>query len=192
MITMAEQGLYGKFANLFVYPWNELGSAIEECQKALLDCPEYSEDAKVELDKFAEEVGKMSLDDVQGIYSYTFEISAGDFALDLGYHLYEGFKRANNLLSLKEMYKANNFPYEAVSKGELPDNLPVVLKFIDSVKEDLMIKSLREDFLIKALEKLNKNFENKQDSPYAHLLKSLLIIINTDVKGPKEEEAENA
>jgi nitrate reductase assembly molybdenum cofactor insertion protein NarJ len=132
----------------------------------------------------------MTFDDLQGIFSYNFEISSGEYTLDLGYHLLDGFKRATKLLSLKEIYRENGFPIDEVSKGELPDNLPIVLKFLDFVQDDEVRLELREDFLIKALEKLSKNYEKKQDSPYAHLVKALLIVVDSDVKAETTTEEE--
>ncbi len=182
MIVVTENKLYTIFAKLFTYPWDDLTPEIEECEKALLDRPEYPEKAVEELRAFAKKAKDIPLDDLQGEYSYTFEISTGDFTLDLGYHLLDGFKRANNLLYLKETYREHGFPVEEVTKGELPDNLTVILKFLDFVKDERVRNELRENFLIKALEKLAKNFENKKDNLYYHLIQSLLAIVDVDVK----------
>ena len=119
------------------------------------------------------EAFEMPLDDLQGLYSYTFEISGGETTLDLAYHLYDGFKRSNYLVSLKELYKAKSFPFAEIAKGELPDHLPVVLRFWTSSMTRGCAGRYFESFVIKGMEKLAKNFDisSSKDSPYRHVIK---------------------
>jgi len=158
-----------------------------ECIDNLKGHPEYPPEATGEVGAFLEKIQDMPLDDLQGIYSYTFEIASGEFSMDLSYHIYDGFKRANSLVTMKAMYRDKGFPFDEIGKGELPDNLPVVLQFLDYLidKDEPLRKNYRETFLVKAIEKLNKNFELKGEieTPYRHLIKALLAVIDTDVKG---------
>src|SRR3970040_65531 len=93
----------------------------------LLDYPAEDIQSKVteSLKEFKKVLAGMSLDDLQGVYSYTFEMSS-DHSLDLGSHILEGFKRSGNLVHIKTMYRRVEFPFESLSKGELPDHLHLV------------------------------------------------------------------
>ncbi len=181
------KGIYTQFALLLDYPQENITELIEGCVKILNDSPQYPPKATEEIDRFRERVEGMPLDDLQGIYSYTFEMSA-DFTLDMAYNQYEGFKRSNILVSIKEMYKDQGFPFDSVAKGELPDHLPVVLRFLDFLQDGELKRDFRESFLIKGLEKLKKNIENKPDNPYNHLINALWVIIDKDVKGEASKE----
>ena len=143
--------------------------------------PDYSGDAVKEVKVFVEEASKMPLDDLEGIYSYTFELSA-DHTLDLAFHLFDGFKRSNVLVSIKQMYKANGFPYDRLAKGELPDNLTVILKFLAGLEDQELKKDFRESMVIKALEKLAKGFDAHKENIYGNIIRALLLVIDTDVK----------
>ncbi len=187
MVTMKlkerteQRAIYSIFADLLKYPHEELNGLIQECINALLDNPSYPQEVVEDLKKFEQTVSELPLDDVQGIYSCTFEFSA-DGTLDLGHHLFEGFKRSNNLVDIKEMYKAQGFPYDYIAKGELPDNLPVVLQFLEMVKDETVKKEFRQGFLIKALEKLGKNFNKMRDNIYKPVINALTMIVDRDVK----------
>lgn len=176
------KGIYAQFALLLDYPKESITELIEGCVKILNDSPQYPPEVTEEIDRFRERVGGMPLEDLQGIYSYTFEMSA-DLTLDMAYNQYEGFKRSNILVSIKEMYKDQEFPFASVAKGELPDHLPVVLRFLDFLQDGELKRDFRESFLIKGLEKLKKNIESKPDNPYNHLINALWVIIDKDVKG---------
>src|SRR3989337_3136307 len=108
---------------------------IDECVQALSKYPQYSKEVTSEIKSFQKDVESIPLDDLQGVYSYTFEL-AFDTTLDMGAHLYDGFKRASSLSSMKSMYKDIGFPFEEISKGELPDHLPTVLRFLGFVKDE--------------------------------------------------------
>lgn len=175
--------IYAMFAELFAYPTEQTGETVQECIDALLDHAGYPKDAAREMKKFQAAIAELSLDDLQGVYSYTFELAA-DYTLDLGHHLYDGFKRSGTLLSIKMMYKRHGFQFDEVAKGELPDNLVFVLRFLSTLDDGNPVKKdFREDFVIKAMEKLAKSFELKgQDNIYSHLVKALYVVIDKDVK----------
>lgn len=182
MQLVLEKGIYTQFALLLDFPKENIAGLIEGCVKILNASPQYPPEVSEEIDRFRERVEGMSLDDLQGIYSYTFEMSA-DYTLDMAYNQYEGFKRSNMLVSIKEMYKDQGFPFDSVAKGELPDHLPVILRFLDFLQDEELKKDFRESFLIKGIEKLKKNIESKPDNPYRHLVNALWMIIDKDVKG---------
>lgn len=177
-----EGRIYPLFADLLSYPTEKTAAMALECVKALRALPQYPKEAAEGVEAFGNEVAKLPLDDVQGIFSYTFELSA-EHTLDLGYHLFDGFKRTGTLVALKEMYKTHGFYYDEVAKGELADNLCVVLRFLAELEDQALKKEFRESFLIRALEKLWKNFESSKTNLYNTLMAALIAVINADVKG---------
>jgi len=185
MQVSQKRGLYSIIANLLQYPNENIHDLVQECKDSLLDQTCYSDEIKKslvkELDKFQENIKPVTLDDLQGIFSYTFELTS-EYTMDLGHHLLDGFKRANSLATIKSMYRENEFPYDQEAKGELADNLVIILKFMDFLKDEDLKKNFREDFVIKGLEKLAKNFESNIKNVYYPLVKFVHKLIETDVK----------
>lgn len=176
-----EKALYTRLAELLEYPQEDIKLKVDECVKALVGLPKYPTEAIDELKRFQKDLSEISLDDIQGVYSYTFELSA-DYTLDLGYHLYDGFKRSGSLSSLKSMYIAQGFPVDDFAKGELPDHLPIILHFLAMLQDEGLKRDVLESFVIKAMEKLNKNFHRNMRNVYHHLISAIYRIIDKDVK----------
>lgn len=184
MNAMSQKEVYAHFAGLLEYPQEDIKIRTEECMKALRAYSGCPPEALEQMSKFQKDLDHIPLDDLRGIYSYTFELTS-DFSLDMGYHIYDGFKRANSLASIKAMYVDNGFPFDELSKGELPDYFPVVLRFLGFIDDEELRANFRESFLIKTLEKLNKNFEKNKKNIYSHLISAIYRIIDKDVKEVK-------
>lgn len=176
-----EKALYTRLAELVEYPQEDIKLKVDECVKALAGLPKYPPEAIGDLKHFQKDLEGISLDDLQGVYSYTFELSA-DYTLDLGYHLYDGFKRSSSMSSLKSMYMAQGFPVDEFAKGELPDHLPVILHFLAMLQDEGLKRDVLESFVIKAMEKLNKNFHGNMRNVYHHLISAIYRILDKDVK----------
>lgn len=176
------KNIYGLLAGLLEHPEEDIKVKAERCIAALAEYPQYTPDIAEELKKFQKDLENTPLDDVKGVYSYTFELSS-DFTLDMGYHVYDGFRRSNSLAAIKGMYMDKGFPLEEVSRGELPDHLPVILHFMSFTDDEELLKNFRETFLIKALEKLQKSFERNKKNLYWHVINAVYRIIDKDVKG---------
>ncbi|HXI09916.1 MAG TPA: hypothetical protein VNK06_03845 [Thermodesulfobacteriota bacterium] len=185
MVSTAGKTLYSHLAGLLEYPREDIKLKAAECIKAFSAAgSKYPPEVLKELGSFQKDLENISIDDLQGVYSYTFELTS-DFTLDLGYHIFDGFKRANSLASIKAMYREQTFPYEEYAKGELPDNLPVVLNFLGFTENEDLRKNFRETFVILAVEKLNKNFEKNKKNIYSHLISAIYRVLDNDVKEVK-------
>ncbi len=182
--TVMEKSLYTRLAELLEYPREDIKIKVDECVKALAKDKRYPHEIVHEIEKFQKDLQEMPLDDLQGVYSYTFELS-GDYSLDLGYHLFDGFKRSNKLSAIRSMYNANNFPYDEYSKGELPDHLPLTLHFLGFIKDEELKKDFRQTFVILGMEKLARAFERHHQNVYSHLIKAIYEVIEKDVKEEK-------
>lgn len=176
------KNIYGLLAGLLEHPGDDIKIKAEKCIKALADYPQYPPDITEELKKFQKDLENIPLDDVKGVYSYTFELTS-DFTLDLGYHVFDGFRRSNSLAAIKGMYRDKGFPLEERAGGELPDHLPVILHFMSFTDDEELLGNFRETFVIKALEKLHKNFERNKKNLYWHVINAIYRIIDKDVKG---------
>ncbi len=181
-MSVKVKSLYEHFADILQYPTEDLPATIEETMEAVSRCPQYGPEIMDALRHFQEEVSKLPLDDVQGIYSYTFELTS-EYTLDLGHFLFDGFKRSNNLASLKAMYREKGFPYDEIAKGELPDHMPVLLTFLGTLEDAELKQDVMESFLVIALEKLDKNFEKNKGNLYSYLIDAIHRVIDKDVKG---------
>lgn len=178
------KSLYTHFAELLEYPQEDIKLRTEECLKTFAAETNHPPEVLEELKKFQKDLEEIPLGDLQGVFSYTFELTS-EYTLDLGYHIYDGFKRSNSLASIKAMYRENGFPFEQYAKGELPDYLPIVLRFLGFTQDEALKKNFRETFLIIALEKLVKNFEKNRRNIYYHLISAIYKVIDKDVKEAK-------
>lgn len=182
--TLIGKDPYSLLAGLLEYPHEDIRGKIEEAVNVISSHSEYPIEISDSLKEFRKEIQEMSLDDLQGLYSYTFEMSA-DYSLDLGSHILEGFKRSGNLVNIKTMYRRFEFPFEVLGKGELADHLPLVLRFLGFIRDEQVKKEFRTDFVIRALEKLYRNFLNARENPFRHLITAVYKIIDRDVKEVK-------
>lgn len=183
-MSVKVKSIYEHFADILNYPSEGTRAMIVETIEAISRCPQYEPEVVDTMSRFLEEVDKLPIDDIQGIYSYTFELTS-EYTLDLGHFLFDGFKRSNNLASLKAMYREKGFPYDEVAKGELPDHLPVLLTFLGTLDDSELKQDVTESFLIMALEKLDKNFEKNKGNLYCHLINAIHRVVDKDVKGGK-------
>ncbi len=179
------KNIYTIFAELLGFPREDIRPKVEECIQDLFGS-QYSEDVIKELVSFKNDLDRLSLDALQELYSYTFEL-VSDTTLDMGYYLHagqDGFKRARNLVAIKSMYRDKGFPFEDVAKGELPDHLTVLLRFIGFTKSEDLRRDFMKTFVVVSMEKLHRNFQTKKNA-YRHMINALYKIIDKDVKEEK-------
>ena len=181
MMTL-EKSLYTYLGELLQFPKEDIRPQADECID-ILTKEHYPEEIVNEVKNFRKDLDRISLDQLQELYSYTFEL-VSDTTLDMGYYIHEGFKRARNLLTIKSMYRERGFPFEDVAKGELPDNLPIALQFLGFLEDAELRKDFTKTFVIQALEKLNRNFQTKKNA-YRHLVNAVYRILDKDVKETK-------
>ncbi len=178
-MMVLEKSLYTYLGELLRFPKEDIRPEVDECIDALIR-GQYPEEVINELKNFRKDLEKLSMDALQEIYSYTFEL-VSDTTLDMGFYIHEGFKRSTNLLTIKTMYREHGFPFEDIAKGELPDNLSVLLQFLGFLKDEGLRKDFVKTFVIQAMEKLNRNFQNKKNL-YRHLINGVYMILDKEIK----------
>lgn len=175
--------LYTNLGRALRFPHKEIMPFINECVY-ILEKGEYPEEALKEIRSFRKDVERLSLEELQELYSYTFEFTS-ETTLDLGWYSHEGFKRAGNLLTIKSMYRDQEFPFDEVAKGELPDNLAVILFFIGYLQNEDLKRNFVKTYVIMSLEKLNRNFQTRKNA-YRHLINAIYRVLENDIKDIKE------
>ena len=183
MVMVLEKSLYTYLGELLRYPNGDIRPEVDECID-ILTKGQYPEEVINELKNFRKDLEKLSLDVLQELYSYIFEL-VSDTTLDMGFHIHEGFKRATNLLTIKTMYREQGFPFEEIAKGELPDHLSVLLQFLGFIKGEELQKNFVKTFVIQAMEKLNRNFQSKKNA-YRHLINGVYMILDKEIKEGKQ------
>ncbi|MDP3981263.1 MAG: hypothetical protein Q8Q33_07625 [Chlamydiota bacterium] len=186
---------YSMMADLFAYPNS---SFLEKVQQSAIFLKKSHPSAADEVDLFYEGLPKGNPDQLQEIFTRTFDIQAIT-TLDVGYVLFgDDYKRGQILSNLNREHKnANN------DCGlELADHLPNLLRLIPKLDDIELIQDLVSEILAPALQimvhefdpgrwvKKNKLYQKKyktliemsvnHSDVYYHALKALLLVLKQD------------
>jgi len=125
-------------------------------------------DGSRQLEDFSENVDEFSLNQIQELYTRTFDLSPV-CALEVGYHLFgEDYKRGQFLAQLRETQN----PYELGQERQLPDYLPVVLRLLGQMDDPELRAGLIGYCLLPALKKMKESLKNKSN-PYESVFECL-------------------
>lgn len=157
-------------ADLLDYPVTDWQSRCDECKDSLAA---EGESFVSQFSLFASETERLSLSDLQELYTRTFDLSPV-CALDIGYHLFgENYKRGVFLANLRE----TEAPFDLGQEHQLPDYLPVLLRLLTKLNDEELRSALIVDCMIPALEKMLKTL-GEGENPYRHLIAA----VNTKLK----------
>ncbi|MBI2504068.1 MAG: nitrate reductase molybdenum cofactor assembly chaperone [Candidatus Latescibacteria bacterium] len=155
--SLSQQRLFRLFAELLDYPQSGLSGALRECEVLL--SPQ-SPAVAVLLQEFCSFAEEMPLGRLQEIYTGTFDLDA-TYHPYLGYHLFgESYKRSAFLVGLKERYQEGAF---IPPENQLPDHLPVVLRFLAVCADEDTTGELICEALLPALDKILKRDGEKDE-----------------------------
>lgn len=164
------KSIYENLADLLDYPVADWQSRCDECKELLTA---ESESFVSQFSLFATETEKLSLSELQELYTRTFDLSPV-CALDIGYHLFgENYKRGVFLANLRE----TEAPFDLGQEHQLPDFLPVLLRLLTKLDDEGLRSALIVDCMIPALEKMLKTL-SEGENPYRHLIAA----VNTKLK----------
>lgn len=162
--------IYDSLAGLLDYPVADWQSRCDECKELLTG---ESESFVSQFALFASEIERLSLSELQELYTRTFDLSPV-CALDIGYHLFgENYKRGVFLANLRE----TEAPFDLGQEHQLPDYLPVLLRLLTKLDDEELRSALIVDCMIPALEKMLKTL-SEGENPYRHLIAA----VNTKLK----------
>ncbi|MCB9800371.1 MAG: hypothetical protein H6757_06395 [Candidatus Omnitrophica bacterium] len=200
---------YEIVADLFRYPENDFLQHVEYVEGALLkDYP----DAAQEIDLFLQQISSCSIDQLEELYTRTFDVQAVT-TLDVGYVLFgDDYKRGEILSHLNAEHKKAQ-----VDCGkELADHLPNLLRLVSKLDKSELCEDIVHILLVPALRKMlaefgaervtvrnrlyKKHYKTLLESvpnrsgAYYHALSALFEIVKSDfdVKdGPADELLKN-
>jgi nitrate reductase delta subunit len=162
------QEIYQLFALLLTYPTPDLLAKIEDKYGQLLS---NNSESKQLIEQFQDFVKSISINDLEELYTSTFDVNPVCFPYP-GFQLFgENFNRADFLVKLKQKYQEHGF---IAPDNELADHLPILLQFLSTLNpDDILAQELLEDCLIPALEKMTEGF--KTDHPYGLIIQALWL-----------------
>lgn len=167
---------YQSFSELLEYPDADYKAKVAHCWEGLgQSYPREKED----LGTFVDYVKNTSLEDLQELYTRTFEVQA-ICQLDVGYVLFgEDYKRGEFLVHMQREHKK-----AGIACGtELPDHLCNVMKLLAQSSDPEFSQEFIEAFMVPALEKMLQGFKEK-GNVYAGPLRTLQRILFADISGP--------
>ena len=74
--TLVGKDPYTQLAGLLDYPREDMRGKVDEAVNIISGHPEYPAEVIVSLKEFRKSIEDMTLDDLQGMYAYTFEMSS--------------------------------------------------------------------------------------------------------------------
>jgi nitrate reductase molybdenum cofactor assembly chaperone len=130
---------------------------------------------------FANRVRDLATEDLQELYTRTFELSPV-CALEVGWQLYgEEYARGSFLVFLRDALRKHGIAEDT----ELPDHLIHVLPLLDRLSGD-EARELATHAVLPAIEKMLQGFAGK-NNPYENLLQALRLVLGGSAKKQREE-----
>ncbi|MCC6444350.1 MAG: nitrate reductase molybdenum cofactor assembly chaperone [Armatimonadetes bacterium] len=162
------------FADLLDYPGDCTPDRLQACLEAL--SPRLPEAAN----RLAEWRGLMadsSTDALRELYTQTFDLNPA-CPLDVGYYLFgEDYQRGIFLVMLREGQEEAGL----AESTELPDHLPVVLRWLARIEGTEVYTDMVTECLRPVLEKMVANFKEDRH-PYRGVLQALSLVLGHDIK----------
>lgn len=161
------------FADLLEYPTPALS---QQTKAAVERLTKWSPEAAVRIDGFQKHVDASNLEQMQELYTRTFDIQPVCYPY-VGYHLFgESYKRGAFMAMLNEGYR--KYGYSA--GNELPDHVGIILRFLGSSiagRNSEFGQTLLNEGLVPTLEKMIAGFDAQPGNPYAAVVSGLYLVI---------------
>lgn len=153
--------IYDLVASLFLYPGADYGDRLAQCRQ---ECSAALPQADELLDAFASAIEKLAPEEVEELYTRTFELNPM-CALEVGWHLYgEDYSRGVFLVQMRQALRQHALP----ESTELPDHLSHVLTVMGRLGTDES-SLFAERYVLPALEKMLAGLVGKEN-PYESLV----------------------
>ncbi len=157
-------------ARLLSYPREDYQEAVQHCRQALSrELPE----AASFLAKFAEAVQDKSAEELEELYTQTFDLNPA-CCLELGWHLYgENYERGELLVKVRSKLRRHGI----AESTELPDHLTHVLPLLGRMDRE-EAGQFAASYLLPALEKMLASLAGK-NNPFENVLKAVERLVST-------------
>jgi nitrate reductase delta subunit len=160
--------LYDALAALLAYPEADYRRRVGACRQALGVGPA---EARQLLDRFAERIAPLSAEELEELYTRTFDLNPV-CSLEVGWHLFgENYSRGEFLVTMRQELRRSALP----ESTELPDHLTHVLAAVARM-EPGQADRFTVTYLLPALEKMLKGLAGK-DSPYENVLEAIRCVL---------------
>lgn len=161
--------IYQLLADMLDYPSPRLPEQISECVALL---PPEIAPAMQDFYAFAEQAGDAETEE---LYARTFDMRT-ECSLYVGYHIFgDDHRRGLFMAKLREEYRTHGYS----DGGELPDYLPVVLRYIATCESDDVIAELISECVLPAITKARQTLEAERH-PYTPLLQAVSAVLACD------------
>lgn len=168
---VARLQLYDHLADLFCYPEGEYVPRLDRCLDAMEDSYPVAADA---LRPLPDHVRGMSIEEIQELYTRTFDINPV-CSLEVGWHIYgEDYARGSLLVKMRQMLREHNLP----ESTELPDHLTHVLALLGRLAGD-EADELAGRYVLPALAKMIDGMSDKKN-PYMAIVQAVEKVVQTD------------
>ncbi len=156
--------IYDLTAGLFFYPGTDYREQIERCRQEFAAALPQAEDFLI---AFADAIGKLAPEEVEELFTRTFELNPM-CALEIGWHLFgENYSRGEFLVQMRQALRQHGLP----ESTELPDHLGHVLAVLGRLGQ-AESGLFAERYVLPALDKMLAGLTDK-DNPYENLLKAV-------------------
>jgi nitrate reductase delta subunit len=163
------QRIYMLFAAILEYPGPDLHDRVNESVTLLTSV---NGGAAERMEAFEAFVGETAPVRIEEIYTRTFDLQPVCYPY-AGYQLFgESYKRGEFMVRLKERYRARGFSVE----NELPDHIPIILRFLSTLPDAGQEAVLISECLIPVLSKMSRAFE-EGGTPYGHVISALQLFL---------------
>lgn len=168
--------LLDELGELLRYPGADYLSRLDRaCEESARD------ESRALLQKFRTHAAAVSLQELQELYTRTFDLSPL-CSLEVGWQLYgEDYARGSFLVYMRSKLLEHGL----AERGELPDHLANLLLLLARMPAE-QADELREGAALPALRKMMQPFSGKQN-PYGDLLRSIVGRLQSPVRTPAEE-----
>lgn len=148
-------------AGLLFYPGADYRARVERCRQELAAAVPQAEDF---LTAFAAAIGKLAPEDIEELFTRTFELNPM-CAPEVGWHLFgENYSRGEFLVQMRQGLRQYDLP----ESSELPDHLGHVLAILGRLSPDESAL-FAERYILPAVDKMLAGIAGK-DNPFENLL----------------------
>jgi nitrate reductase delta subunit len=183
-----KQKLLGHFAGILSYPDADLR---EQLRVAETEVTEVHPEAGALLANFGTAIKEMTPERVEEIYTIIFDLNAVCHPY-IGYQIFgETYRRSVFLVGLKEHYRTHSF---VAPDNELADRLSLMLEFVSECSDQERVVDIIQFGFAPSLAKMTREKEptiqepeqkEKENNPYAHVLKALQIVLDVELPSPE-------
>lgn len=171
-MTEKEGELLRLLAGLLEYPDEGL---LQQAKSCLDLVAELRPEAAGDMEGFVAYLDGESIDRLEELYTATFELKPQCYPY-AGYQLFgdQDPKRSTLMTRLQESYRAEGFDAE----GELPDNVPLLLRFVAHTRDEELKQDLEQWVLVPVLQKMAQTLANK-NNPYSKAVTAAAAAVTT-------------